>query len=38
MPQLFAQFYTEWYFFVIMGLLLAALIGVLYYLRSRPED
>jgi len=32
------DFIGSWLFFVILALVLAALVGVLYYLRSRPED
>lgn len=32
------DFIGSWPFFIILGVVLAALIGVFYYLRSRPED
>jgi hypothetical protein len=38
MGVLFGQWYMEWYFFVIMALLLIGLIGLLLYLRKKGEE
>jgi hypothetical protein len=38
MGPLFGQWYFEWYFFVILALLLIGLIGLLLYLRKKGEE
>ena len=38
MGVLFGQWYMEWYFFVIMALILIGLIGLLLYLRKKGEE
>jgi len=38
MGPLFGQWYFEWYFFVILALILIGLVGVLLYLRKKGEE